>query len=233
MSSLIKFREAGELPRVLPLSGVPSATKLAAARDPVAEEMERLHGELQALSATLAERDAEVRQLTAAKAQAFEEGTVAGRLIGLAEADTLRSEALNRLESGIGEALVQLSSDLQSMERLAVVLAQEGLERIVGPNPQRRELLELAIGHQVRQIETHAIVCIQVSRAEFPDPADLTALGQTIGRSSLDIQASDDLRAGDCLVKLRLGGLDIGLNQQWSALTAAMGRLAAPGDPHG
>jgi type III secretion protein L len=233
MNALIKAGGDGALgARVQPLAGLPSGEGERSRPDLlVSAERLALDRQVRALQVLLAERDAELVALRGQLGQAFQEGEAQGLKAGLAQADQRRADQLQRLEQGINSALQLYTGELKSMERLAVLLAREGLAKLIGDPSRHGDLLVAILRAQLARIEEDSVLAILVPRADFGDTEALVKLAARIGRSDITIQASDGLAAGECRIKMKLGILDVGLAQQWRRLSAALEAMAMDGAP--
>jgi len=226
MSSLIKSRDAGSIV-VTPLGVTrPSVVAAAPVIDP---EILALRRDLEALTARLAERDAEIVRLRKSGETAHAEGEAAGREAGRQAAEDRSEEILSSLRTGIDAALARYAEELASLGRLSALVAREGLAKLVGDGATRAALLEDMIRAQIEKIDGQAIVRIDVSRADFSDAEALDALKAALGDPRLDLRASDELDSGDCTIRLVLGALEVGIDQQWGRLSGVLSDLAVAG----
>ena len=188
-------------------------------------EILALRGEVERLTRDLASRDNQVAELRSEVEAARRDGIERGREAGL-EAGAARAEAtLDRLQRGVDVAVGQLARDLISMERLAVALAREGLSKVLGEDADRASLVTQIIRTQVAQLEAQAVLCIEVSPQDFPDAASLSDLAVGPG---IRTEAVSSLASGDCRIQLKLGALEVGLDRQWTNLSAILDDLALP-----
>ena len=228
MSSVIKSTELATMPgvvrKVLERQAHADVGRPAEPLPP--GEVLALRRELGELAQRLGERDAELERLRESVQNAYREGETEGRKQGRQESDQRRADYLAALERGLDAACNRFSEDLRDLERLAVLVARESLAKILGDDESRKELLAEAIGSQLRRIEAGSVVAVQVSRADFPEPEELTRLADSLGGDRLALVATDELRAGECRIKLKLGALDVGLPQQWERLDRALQTLA-------
>jgi type III secretion protein L len=193
-------------------------------------ELAALRLEAAALAQQLHQREGEIDQLKRDVDAAFIDGEAEGRAAGLAEADDGAAKRLAALEAGVGQASTLFSEQMAGLEQLAILLAHEGLAKILDDRSAYCDLLSGVIRTQLDRLEAEAVVCVQVARADFPDADRLAALTAQVARPGLDINASEDLAAGDCRIRLRLGALEIGVARQWSRLGAALRALIDTGD---
>ncbi len=197
----------------------------------VPAEVLALRRELENLSHQLDQKAADVERLQADVARAYQDGEAEGREAGRKDADERRSEALAMLETGVGRAVEQFSRELASLERLSALLAREGLAKVLEASGPRTELVLETIRRHVQTLEARSVLRIEVSSKDFADATLLRELAGALGQPALDVCASDRLASGDCLIKLRLGALEIGIDQQWGRLSAALQDLAEPAPP--
>ncbi|HEY2710714.1 MAG TPA: hypothetical protein VGI95_21925 [Caulobacteraceae bacterium] len=229
MTSLIKRHEVspldsairGVLERAAPIVAVQPA------KPTVAPEILSLRGEVERLTQQLTAQQAEIEQLRQAAVDARRDGEADGRKRGRQESDSRRAEQLAKLERGVEIACAQFSEELLSLERLAGLVAREALAKVVGDPARHNELLLGAIRRQLEQLETSCIVSISVSRTDFDQSEELADLAASLARTGVDLAASDELKAGECRIKLSLGELSVGVPQQWERLEPALEALAA------
>jgi flagellar biosynthesis/type III secretory pathway protein FliH len=224
MSAIIKSGSVTELSAVRPIKAA-SFTRAISKQD---EERNRLQQRIAALEEELRKRDEAMAALRADVERAFEEGKTQGRNEGLMQAEDRQAERFTLLENGVQEALDGLSKDLSSLERLSALLARECLDKILGASDDRAELVGRIIAEQIGKIERSTLLGIEVSRADFPDDQSLAALGAHIGLPSVALTADAEKPSGACTMTLRLGRMDVGLDQQWSALREVLGEMALP-----
>lgn len=227
--TLIKFDDCLAATKVRALDSGADAWSFA--REPLsASEVERLLmiEEIADLNRQLQAREAELElgaqnlpvAVAAAEAKGHQAGLEAGRERG--------EKALNQLGLGMEVALRNLSAQMTGMECLAVGIAKWGLEKILGPSADRSRLIVDLISRQVEELEDGAILQIDVSAADFPNELAVLALRDSHAALGSRIKVRDRLAAGDCSIKLELGGIEIGLSQQWDRLSTALDELAEP-----
>lgn len=209
---------------------IPSLAAGEAVVDPRQKAFERRAAEqderIAALTEELAGRDARIARLTEGVIEAHRDGVAEGRLAGLREAEDGRQDRLAKLAGGIEAAMAEFAVRLSSMERLAVTLAGEGLRKIIGDPNLYGELLAGTIRHHAETVGARAVVRVTVSQDDFPTEAELGKLRQNVANGALDLRASPDLPAGACEMRLRLGALDIGVDQQWDRLSLLFDELS-------
>ncbi|MDB5438798.1 MAG: hypothetical protein JWM33_1225 [Caulobacteraceae bacterium] len=191
--------------------------------EPAVDEALSLRAEIERLSLKL-----EAGRLQSAQMvdQAFNEGEAAGRARGAREAADREADRLAALEAGIDRALGEFRARLQGLEELAGLLARDGLERIFGDRELHTDLLAAGLRHQLQSLEGETVMAIEVSAADFQDPAQLAVLRDGIGRPDLGVSATSQLASGECRIGLSLGAIEAGVGQQWTRLRLALEGLA-------
>jgi flagellar biosynthesis/type III secretory pathway protein FliH len=228
MSGIIKVQDA-RAADVRALSLASASLGPSTPPEPVVDpELAALRLEASSLAQQLKQRDAEIEQFKRDVDAAFLDGEAQGRKAGLAEADDRVAESLAKLEGGVFQATAIFAEKMSCLEQLAVLLAHESLGRILEDPAVYDDLLSSTIRTHLDRLEQQAVICVEVSRADFPEAARLARLTSAVARPDLDIHACDELAAGGCRIKLRLGTLEIGIAQQWSRLGEALRSLTEP-----
>lgn len=191
-------------------------------------ELTALREEVSGLRADIERREAEAADLRRDIDRALIDGEAAGRKAGQEEANDRQAERLAALQAGVAEATQSFADQISSLERLAALLAHESLGKILGDERHYADLLTRALRVRLDEIEARAVISVEVSRTDFPDPSRLASLSAAVGHPELDIRACEDLNSGGCRVRLRLGALEIGIGQQWERLGEALLGLAQP-----
>jgi type III secretion protein L len=232
MSSLIKSGDSRDLTVVRPFNPNPPPVLAVVSPDQgvvcLDEEKERLHRQVEHLENELSKREAAIAALRADVMRAFADGKSEGRDLGLAEAEDRQSERHALLESALNKAHVELTGRLASLDRLALLLAQECLEIILGDRSARSELLHRILELHISRLDKSMLVAIELSPEDFDDQRTLTELPVQLGVPSVKVHTNPDIPSGGCVMNLRLGRMDVGLNQQWSAVRDLLGDLARP-----
>jgi flagellar biosynthesis/type III secretory pathway protein FliH len=227
MSAIIKSSSAQGLSSVRPLP-VANIVPLDEVRSKEEAERERLQKRIAILEGDLRQSETANAGLRAEVEATFVQGKAQGHEEGFAAAEKREGERLSLLESALHDGLEVLATSLASLERLSLLLARDALEIILGDPDYRREILEKIIASQVAKIEKAALVEIAVSAEDFPEKRPLSALAKRSGIGSATMVASSDISSGNCLMKLRLGSQEIGLQQQWGALRDRFAELSLP-----
>src|SRR5262249_55988491 len=119
---------------------------------------------------------------------------------------------------GVNGALAELKTSLVALERLAPALAAQCLDIIFGDAKHRAGEVRKIIGEQLSKIEKSAVLGIEVSRADFSNREAVAALARRIGMPAAVVSARAEIPDGGCIMRLRLGQMEIGLSQQWDSL---------------
>jgi type III secretion protein L len=224
MAGLIKMAQAA----AAPIRSLPSGPKPVPAVPPELLQIEALRAQIDTLLETLGEREGEIARHAKAIEDAFLAGEAAGRQAGLQMAEERSDEALAMLGQGVEAAVSQLASELAALERLAGLLAIEGLAKVLGGELGYADLIRATLAHHMGQLETASVLRVEVSPVDFPEAGDLARLAGGIGAPGLEIIGNPDLGAGGCRIKLRLGAVEIGVDQQWAGLRALLDETARP-----
>jgi len=226
MNGIIKSGMLGDRSSIRPLSAAAATVALS----PFDEEFNRLRQRITFLEDEIRQRDSSIERLNADVKRASEEGAEQGRVAGLAEAKDLQLERLQLLEENLRKAGAGLTEKLLSLERLSCILALECLDIMLGRSEDRASVLEAIIGTQVANVGKAMLLRIDVSPEDFPDRAAIAEIGRRIGLSDAILTTNDDLKSGACVMVLRLGQIEIGVDRQWGTLREILDDMAMPGD---
>ena len=204
------------------LSAQVSANEMLADPRGHAAEPDPLAGEIDRLESLLDARDEIIAKHAAALAAARAEGETVGREAAEAAFEEERAEALERLESGLGEAQAELRQALVQTGDLALLVARQALERLFGDPNARAETVVALIAHQLAQMEREAVLAVEVSRVDFPDTREIASLAERLGLPPGSLKAPLELGAGACRMRLRLGTLELGIDRQWATVRALL-----------
>lgn len=222
MSGVIKSDNIAALSRVRSLA----STASAALRED--DERSRMRRRVALLEAHVRERDKTIAGLRSDAEGALERGREEGRERGLAEARDRGDERLANLEAALVRAHAEVSARLESLDRLAPLLARDCLDVILGDPEHRAAQLRKLISAQLAKIESDLVLAIEVSAVDFPSDEALAAITKKLGLPAARLHAKPELAPGACAMRLRLGRLEIGLDQQWGTLRDLLAELALP-----
>jgi flagellar biosynthesis/type III secretory pathway protein FliH len=181
------------------------------------------------LRAALAERNTKIEELTQKIDAAYSEGQEAGRLAAELEIEDDRADSLARLQQTFDGAREDLANSLVNVESLALLVARQAIDKMFGQAEDRQQVVQELIQNQLRRMGSETAVKIDVSRSDFPDTREIAALAEALGVSAECLSVLDDLESGDCRLRLRLGTLEIGRDQQWSTICSALAELDESG----
>lgn len=229
MSSVIKSSAFAELSLVKPLQESPAPAATPAPRSPEAEEADRLGARVTQLERSIREMETAATGLRADIDKSYQRGRDEGYVNGLEDAGDKQDERLELLAQGVKQAMNELQAGIEAMERTAIVLARECLDVMFGDAGDRAVLVEGLIRRQLEQIDRGSLLRIEVSPVDFPDETALSALSANAGLDGGMIVAKSRMPAGGCTMLLRLGQMDLGIDQQWRALRRTLGEMAGEG----
>lgn len=234
MSRVLKLNGQSDASDIRPLSSAWNNPKSEPALTPaVNPEVLKLREERDLLQRRLDQQDAKLAELRKEVEAAFRKGEAEGREAGKRAVENNNAAMLSRLEAGIRQAAGTFVQTLSGLERLAPALAREGLAVILGPGEARAEQVTAIVVQNLRTLESHSVVQVEVSASDFDDEAALEALREALGASGLRIQVQAGLKSGDCRIRLKLGTVEVGLDQQWQRLSSLLDEMAEPGSESG
>jgi len=207
MSGIIKAGMSDRLAVVRPINA--PGEKLP---DAQALELAQLQNELERCADAVRARDEELAKLSKTQEQALAEAFDQGKTAGREEAHDRQAERLALLSQAIDEARLGLRQQFAAMERMAVSVACECLEKILGANADRAHLMADLIRRQIAQVGRDTIVEISVAQDDFSSDEAVAEVDRNISI----VRA--DLPAGSCRIKLEMGEIDAGLPHQWAML---------------
>lgn len=225
LSGLIKLAAAATITS-RPIAVRPPTQRTEAVDSDIAPALEAANLQLEELRRRLDDRDIQVDRLKADVVTARREGEAAGRVGGRKEADDRANARLAALEAGIAAAMISLTSELAEMERLAVLLARDCLDKLLGAENGRASLVVDLIRHQVTMIEDRSVLDVSVSGHDFTADTVAAAGAADGAERSYDVSIDHALPPGGCRMRLRLGTLTVGIDQQWGVLHAALTAMA-------
>ena len=190
--------------------------------DPAVQALEHQVAELQhQLSRMSASATEQARQLEDAERRievTRESSLVEGFTDGLrqAKADfTARSEAL---VEALASALRSHDSAMKELEKLSSMIALAALDRVLGPAHGRDDAVARIVARQVDLLASSAPVEVRVSGEDFADSAALQDALVRVGTDPARVRTDPALASGQVTIRLRLGEVDAGIDQQLTAL---------------
>lgn len=226
MSVVIKSGTASDRSDVRPFALPSSPPPLKVVQ--INEEEERLRARVAFLEGELHDRDVSIAALRSDVERSRQSGLAEGRKLGLAEAEDRQSDRLAMLQEALRTAQNELFGKISSLERIAMIMAEEALDIVFEDRRLRTDLLRRILEVQIARIDKAMLLSVVVSPDDYPDEQALAALQAELEVPGVIVQASPELSSGGCLMNLRLGKMDVGINQQWGALRDVLGDLALP-----
>jgi len=224
-SSQRPFDPAGAPPRRL--VGRTQRLPLKAAKephfvDPALQELQQqvadLQRQLSRISASAAEQarqlDAAERRIETARASGLAEGFTDG--LRRAEADfTARSEALAEC---VSSALSTYETGIQRLAELSSTIALAAIEQVLGSEHGRGEAVARIVARQLQLLTSSAPAEVRVSASDFADTAALHDALASVNVDPARVCTDPALASGQVTIRLQLGQVDAGIDQQLAAL---------------
>ncbi len=221
MSSIIKSDSHDELAAVRTIAALPIAPPA-----PVVDvERERLKRRVAELDGVLRQRESEIAELGRDVERAYARGRIEGHEEGLADAQDRQDDRLRVLENAVRDAQTSLENQLKATESLAALLARDGLEVLFGDAAGRGEMVEAIIRTQIEELDKDLVLGVEVSAEDFADAGALPLLTQRLGLPAASL-IRVEAPSGHCVMNLRLGRVDAGLDRQWGVLRALLAGMA-------
>ena len=184
--------------------------------------IERLEAQVATLQEELKQAKAKGE---ARETDAFERG----KLQGGREAAENAQAALEKLSAALERAQAEFSEGFERFEGLALQIAQTALARILGGSSQFSEMVFEAVRHQLAGIDRILVAGVRVSPCDFPDGDAVAICASRFDK--LEVMVDPDLAAGECVMDLRMGEIDVSIGKQWSRMSALLEQLATEGAP--
>ncbi len=152
---------------------------------------------------------------------AYERGVQEG-LQAATSNDAKRNEMLREALKKVCETVYEQLSDC---EQLALQLARVALARVFGQAENRAGQVADALGHRLGQLKRELVVAVAVSPEDFSAPCEqLAAL--SVDYPAVSIECDSNLASGECVARLALGTLVVGIPGQWHRLCEFFDSLA-------
>jgi flagellar biosynthesis/type III secretory pathway protein FliH len=214
MSTVIKSGAAAGDMSVRGLAVVPALTVLSAEARLIAE----LERQLEAAQTELVARDQEIQRLSSIAADAFSDGRAQGLIEGRKAAEDYSAALVRAVSDAAGKSAALFQERLGGLEEAVGGLAALALERIVGPGPDRQAMVADTVRRAIRDLFTGAVVAVEVSREDFAN-ADLLRAALP---PECDVRLLEGIPSGGCLLRLRMGEVDLDLQGQAARLRAVL-----------
>jgi type III secretion protein L len=200
---------------------------LAAASDPLIvdpavqaleHQIAELQHQLSRMSTSAAEQARQLeearRQIQVTREASLAEGFTDG--LRQAEADfAARSQAL---ADALADALRTHDRAMKGLDKLSSMIALAALDRVLGPSHGRDDAVARIVARQVDLLASSAPVDVRVSAEDFADTAALQEALVRVGADPARVRTDPALTSGQVTIRLRLGEVDAGIDQQLTAL---------------
>ena len=191
------------------------------------DRIAKLEGEIERLRTQVAKQSKTIDAFDQQLQQAFSSGRAEGIKVGREDVGSDDAARLAALKLGIEHGLSELRAQLSGIDPLAAGLALDVLQKMFAHPGDSAALVVQLVERQARELDRGAVLQVQVSSADFPGRDPLSELLHVDGLGGVEIETTDRLMSGACVLKLRLGHIATGLDQQWPALRAVIERMAA------
>lgn len=227
MNPVIKFYDAVEGHGIRPITMSSRENEDGSSID-VPSELDQLRFVVAQLEDSLRAQTRALEDATQEISAAYLRGQEAGRIQGLDEAQDNQHERTELLRKSLDQACAHVAKNISSIQRLAPLIARDGLEMIFGNGGPRADLVQEIIRSQCDKIEHSTLISVKVSEADFPSSEATDGIVPNLQRSGVMVTASAEIPAGACVMELRLGELHVGIDQQWNALRNTLEHMATP-----
>lgn len=149
---------------------------------------------------------------------------IQSRADGRADAESGEADRLAALRDALSAQADALAKRLDELDGLAIALARTALARVFDRPEAMADMVAATLARHLAVLKDRTVLAVTVSGADFADPAPLDTL---LRRQQVGIEIDPDLPAGACRVRYSLGGIDLDIPRQWSALAALLDEAAA------
>ena len=211
MSGLLKAEMAETRSRPFATPGAATGLPAASPANPFAayeQKITELEAELAALELSIPDRIERARE--------------EGREAGLQERDHSTAKKLELIQSGVGQALAGWTDKLEAMDLLSVQIARTVLQKMIGNPDWHGDFLARAIAARLAALDASTVVAVRLS----PQDVSAAEIAQLNGSSKVLIEVGRDLEAGQCVMALTMGEIELGPSAQWREAAALLDRIA-------
>lgn len=149
-----------------------------------------------------------------------------GRAQAISEFQRDEKSALEALSKHLDEAFRDFRNRIETWDDLSLAVAQTALSKIIRAPEFYHPLLTDMIALQIGQVSRESIIDIRVSTEDFPDHVALQQLLDKLGTGNLQICSDESVRRGGCIIRLRIGEVESGLDLKWDALVSLFATLS-------
>lgn len=200
-----------------------AASRQAAPAPSVPLEERRLT--LAEVEQVVAER--ELKSSAKATEKAFKEGFAAGAQ----SVQSAQNQWLEKVQVGIDKAVQQWETRLLELERLALAMAAQTLDQVLGCDEARASLLQQMVQHQMSMLAASTVLRVRLCERDLNRfPELMPALQARYGGGPVELVRDEQLKAGDCVFELQLGQADVGIETQRALIRAHFAGLSENDD---
>jgi flagellar biosynthesis/type III secretory pathway protein FliH len=217
MSAVIKRDVMADI-GALPIKSRPSIEPVVGP-DPRDERIEALQRDIVRLTEELASSKA-------AAERAAQSARAEGHRSGLSEAARNDAARIEALRSGVSGALAAFRTKLIETDRLAAALTRRALDKMFDDAESYGDRLVRMIARHIRELESHGLISVAVSPADFATPEAFQAI-EAVCAGVANVMLETSVKPGECRIRLELGDADCSMSGQRSELSALLDEMVA------
>lgn len=149
---------------------------------------------------------------------------------GAKSVQSAQDQWLDKLRAGIQQSLEQLEHKLARTEQLSLEVARVTLDRVLGCDEARPELLRQIVRHQMAALTDATVLRVRLSERDLREHPDLAQTLQAELGDRVQVAPDAQLAAGGCVFELRLGQVDAGIDTHRDLIRAHFARAQDPHD---
>lgn len=147
------------------------------------------------------------------------------RIEAFSDFETNELQIQKIFEDGMKEATTKLEISLSQTEPLALAVAKSALKQIFGSQTNETDMVEKMIRHQFSTLQSASFLSYSVSQENFPTTESLRNLCEYLDVDSDVIVAEPALAAGQCVIQLNVGELELDFKQYSAEIEAFLDNL--------
>lgn len=144
----------------------------------------------------------------------------------LAKVKESQEESITLLSKGLEVAKNDFDDKLTTLESLALLLAQTALEKLLDSSDDYSEFVTRSVAHQMSFLRREMVMGVNVSLDDFKCEEALQGLRESLDLQKIEINTTSQLKAGDCIIDLRLGHIEMSIKEQWTELQNLFSEMA-------
>lgn len=180
------------------------------------------------LETRIAALEADAREAERRLPELLDQAKKDGATKALRARNDAEAEKLECLERGLSDAKTSWSERLAALDGLSATLTRAILAQVFADDAGRIEATISAIKRRLTLLEGQAVIGLRVSSSDFPDARALEPLAVAVG-GNLSIQSDAKIEAGECVLDLKLGHIDVGPAAQWPRIAEFLDRIEREG----